>query len=115
MVILLNSSHKFNFKLNSGSSTNMKAELLAQWCLCKIATIFGVVTLQVYGDSRVMIKWVKGEFKLRVIELQPWCHRIRKKLSFLTNIAFQHIHREQNLLADELSKPAFEGSFGELY
>ena len=60
----------------------MKAKLLDLWCLCKISTIFEVVTLQVYGDSRVTIKWVKGEFKLRVIELQPWCHRIRKNSPF---------------------------------
>ena len=61
-----------------------------------------------------MIKWVKGYFNLKVVELLPWCYRIRTKLIFFSYINFQHIYREQNQLADELSKLALEGKEGAL-
>ena len=58
----------------------MKSELLALWCLCKVALIFGIVTLQVFGDCKLNIKWDKGDYKIKVLCLSPWCNMIQKKI-----------------------------------
>ena len=60
VVLRISNSHSYNFQLQCGTVSNMKVELLALWCLCKIASILDVVILKVYGDSRVTIKWEQG-------------------------------------------------------
>ena len=72
VALMINNIHSFKFKLHCGIGTNMKAELLALWCLCKVATVFGIVSLQVFGDSRVTIKWAIGDFNLQVLTVTPW-------------------------------------------
>ena len=54
-VLFLNDSHGFTFRLHCGSGSNMKDEFLALRCICKVDSIFCIVTLMVYGDSRVTI------------------------------------------------------------
>ena len=56
VALLIHNFHIFKFKLHFGTGANMKDELLALWCLCKVVIVFGIVSLQVFGDSRVTIK-----------------------------------------------------------
>lgn len=58
------------------------------------------------GDSRITIDWVNGKFLLQVVQLQPLMRQIRSFLSKLEWYSFNHICRELNVLADELSKEA---------
>ena len=90
----------------------MKAEVLALWCIWKVATVFGIVSLQVFGDSRVTIKWATCEFNLQVITLTPWCKRIEDMINYFLNINFQHIFREHNQLENQLSKETLDGEIG---
>ena len=92
----------------------MKDELLSLWCLCKVATFFGIVSLQIFGDSRVTIKWDLGEYNLKLISLTPWCYRIQKKLKSFCSINFHHIFKEQNQLVGLLSKASLDGKVGAL-
>lgn len=69
-VIYLNESHYYTNRLNCGVGSNMKAELMALWCILKVANSFGLVNIKVYGDSRVTIKWDAGEFRLNVMHLR---------------------------------------------
>ena len=86
----------------------MMGEILALWCLCKVASIFGVVILKVDGDCRVTIKWVQGEFNMEVVLLLPWCSKIHSKLKKSCHISFHHIYREQNQLVDKISKSSLK-------
>ena len=43
--LYINNNHIFKFKLHCGKGSNIKDELLSLSCLCKIATICGIVTL----------------------------------------------------------------------
>ena len=94
VALKFNNINSFNFKLHYGTCTNMKAELLALWCLCKFARVFGIVTLQVYGDSKVTIKWATGEYNLQVLTLTPCCKRIPDMENHFHFINFHHIYRE---------------------
>lgn len=59
----------------------MKAELMALWCVLKVANIFGLANIKVYGDSRVTIKWDEGDFKLNVMNLRHWAIRTLFEIS----------------------------------
>lgn len=111
-VIYLNEDHYYTFRLNCGNGSNMKAELLALWCILRCANIFGLVNIKVYGDSHVTIKCAAKEFDLNVIALSHWCGRARMDIDMQENISFAHIFREFNGQADELSKQALLGTEG---
>lgn len=110
-VIYLNQDHFFTLRLNCGLGSNMKAELLALWCVLRCANSFGLVNIRVFGDSRVTIKWASNEFDLNVIELSHWCQRTRMEIDS-QDILFEHIYREYNSQADSLSKQALLSSEG---
>jgi ribonuclease HI len=60
----------------------------------------------VEGDSMLVIKQMKGEFKVKSQNLQV-LHRIAKQLSHrFDHITFQHVYRDNNKRADELSNLA---------
>lgn len=113
-VIYLNDTHYFSIMLNCGIGTNMKAELLALWCVIKVANIFGLTNIKVFGDSRVTIKWATREYKLKVLNLAHWANRTLCEINKQQNIDFVHIFREHNSLADKLSKRALDGIEGHL-
>ena len=115
VALYVKNNHIFKFKLHYGKVSNIKDELLALWCLCKIATVFGIVTLHVFGDSKVTIKWETREYNLKVLSLIPWCYRIKKRMIHFSNIRFHHIYREHNQLGDQLSKEAVEGEASVLF
>lgn len=55
LSFFINQEHYFYLKLNTGSSTNTKAELLALCFLLKFGIATGLPTLKIYGDSYVII------------------------------------------------------------
>ena len=113
--LILNDSHIYTFRLHCVSGLNMKAELLTLWCLCKVASIFGIFTLIVYGDSRVTIKCARGDFNLNVASLLLWCNKILEELKKSNLINFFNIFREHNQLAERSSELAMQGNEGILY
>ena len=50
--------------------TNTKVELLALWCLAKFASILRIDTMNVYGDSMVIVNWAKKLGSLPVLLLE---------------------------------------------
>ena len=60
IYIFLNKDHSFEFALGLGTSTNTKAELLGLWALLHVAQVMGLPTLNIFGDSSVIINWVNG-------------------------------------------------------
>ena len=55
--LFLNESHSFEFALGVGNCTNTKAELVGLWALMLTAEMMGIPTLNVFGDSSVVINW----------------------------------------------------------
>ena len=63
--------------------------------------------LQVVGDSRVIIEWVKRKSNLQVLSLGWWQKRVRKLQEVFVDLHFQHIFREYNTLENKFSKDDF--------
>jgi len=118
--LFLNESHSFEFALGAGYCTNTKAELVGLWALLHSAQVMGIPTLNVFGDSSVIINWEKGTAGLSTPNLSHWCRETRNLYTCFLKLSFSHIYHEHNQLADSLSKSALSlapgvGSYTEIF
>jgi hypothetical protein len=60
-----------------------------------------VLEIQVYGDSKLTIDWLKGSIQLVNLDLQLLGQRLIS--TSFNHISFMHIFRESNSFADILS------------
>jgi hypothetical protein len=84
----------------------MKAEIQGLWGLLHLASLLSLSNLMVVGDSKSTIDWIKGETKLNFLYLSPWQERIRNMQDKFESISFLHVHRNLNIVVDQLSKQA---------
>ena len=103
---------RFNVKWNCGIGTNTRSELLALWSILHLARTLGIDSIQIAGDSRVIVDWFKGIIHLDAILLTFWMDRILQMRDQFLEISIQHIYREVNYEADLLSKQALAGPVG---
>jgi len=83
MCLNLNQSHSFHLWMGSGTGTNTRAKLLALWGLLRFATNIGIVSIQVFGDSKVIVDWGTGCLEMQV----PWYVGFREpNLLFLPSL-----------------------------
>jgi ribonuclease HI len=105
-----NTFHKWTF--NCGPGTNTRAKLLGAWATLYLATRLCIETLQVLGDSSIVIEWLSGKGKLQAIALMAWKKRIRLLQPHFKKINYNHIFREHNKIVDLLSKTALQDKMG---
>jgi ribonuclease HI len=91
-----------------------KAELVGAWASLSIAKILEIQHVQILGDSKIVIEWLKHNGNLQAINIEGWKRRIRDLASSFQGISFQHIFRESNEEADFLSKQALTAPRGRL-
>lgn len=97
------SSHKF-----IGCKTNNQAEYSALIFGLEGALTLGIKTLSVLGDSLLVINQVNGIYKVKsdfILPLHKEVLALKSKFDF---IEFNHVYRDNNKRADELSNLAFE-------
>ena len=99
-VLYISSDHHFLIKLGCGFFTNSRSELLTLFGLLHVASVMGLPGISVFGDSMMVIDWVKGRTKLKVINLEHWCNRIVDMVHGFTFFNNQDIYREHNHLVD---------------
>ena len=69
----------------------------------KWAVDHGHQQVQVRADSELLVKQMRGEYKVKHPGLQPLAARARLLIGQLDDVTFQHVRREQNKEADRLS------------
>jgi ribonuclease HI len=70
-VLHLSDAHFFNLKLGLGPGTNNYAELMALKLLLNFAGEKGIRSIQIFGDSMVVINWVNKTQRCHNIILLP--------------------------------------------
>ena len=63
----------------------------------------GVQTLQVFGDSQLVINWISGKFRINNILLTQILHEVIRISNLLVKFYYKHIYRERNTKADTLA------------
>ena len=68
--------------------------------------------VNVYGDSKLVIEQVKGNWKVKSDTLRPIYLEIQKHITpeYFTKITFNHVRRHLNKRADELANVALDNA-----
>jgi ribonuclease HI len=113
--LYLSTTHYFLLKSGLGAGTNNYAELLALKLLLLFVVEKGCKTLQVFGDSMLIINWENGVQRCHISRLVPIYEEVLRIINVFDSISFTHLYREQNQLADRLSKEASQLEYGRWY
>lgn len=94
-----------------GKMTNNQAEYTALVRALEHVVKLGVsLPAVLHSDSELMVKQVKGEYRVKNEELKPLCEEARRLISRLPGGAtLKHVRREQNKRADELCNQVLDG------
>jgi ribonuclease HI len=91
-----------------------KGELMGLWATLTLATHWAIKKIQILGDSKVIIDWINQKGQLQAVNIEGWKLKTKDLVSKFEDISFQHIYREHNKEADQLSKRALKEPKGRL-
>ncbi|MFD1511890.1 ribonuclease HI [Halomarina rubra] len=91
-----------------GRATNNQAEYEALVHALEAAADFGFDSLQIRGDSQLVVKQVKGAWNTNDPELKEKRIRVRELLREFDEWSLDHVPREINDRADELANEALD-------
>jgi ribonuclease HI len=93
-----------------GVATNNVAEYNGLLAALRWAVDHGARELQVRADSELLVKQMRGEYKVKHPSLQPLCARARLLVMEIGDVRFEHVRREFNTEADRLSNLGMDES-----
>ena len=79
-VLYLLGFHKIQTKFAPGQCTNNKAELATLHMVLELAIKNNISQLQVFGDSKMVVDWVKRKIQINAPHLQQLLNEIRRLL-----------------------------------
>jgi ribonuclease HI len=95
-----------------GTSTNNVAEYHGLLGALRYAQQHGHRSLRVKSDSELLVKQMRGEYRVKHPGLQPLYHEAREIAQGLDRIVYEHVRREQNKDADRLANTAMDEGTG---
>jgi ribonuclease HI len=85
-----------------GEATNNVAEYRALLLGIERARELGASGLELVGDSELVVRQVRGEYKVKDAGLKPLHARVMQALEGFEEWSISHVRREQNAEADRL-------------
>jgi ribonuclease HI len=92
-----------------GSATNNVAEYTALLAALELASELGVQHFTVKSDSELLVKQMRGEYKVKHPDLQDLYREAQTLRSRFASLRLEHVRREQNKRADQLCNEALDG------
>lgn len=112
-LLHLDAHNYIHIKVGFGSGTNNYAELSALRLLMIKALEWGTHSIQIFGDSKLIINWAMGTHHCTILRLIPLLDEIFLIKRHCDFISFTHVYREKNSIADQLSKEGSQLQEGE--
>ena len=91
-----------------GQCTNNEAEYRALLFGLEKCAEFGRGSLKLHLDSELIVKQIRGEYKVKHPNLKPLHKKAMQKLSGFASLRITHVRREKNSRADELANKAID-------
>lgn len=91
-----------------GVATNNEAEYRGALGGIQKAISLNIKNLKVFGDSKLIIEQIKGNWKCKSANLKPIHVEIKNLLHNFDTIEFAHVYRKNNKRADELANIALD-------
>ena len=95
-----------------GHSTNNVAEYNGLIAALRWAADNGVGTLRVKSDSELLVKQMRGEYRVKNPGLQPLYEEAHALAGRIGRVTFEHVRREFNTDADRLANEAMDEAAG---
>lgn len=91
-----------------GVRTNNFAEYQALLVALKQAQDLGAEAVEVFSDSELLVKQLKGEYKVRSAVLRPLYVEALRLAGAFRSFSISHVSRDQNQVADKLVNEALD-------
>ncbi len=95
-----------------GRMTNNVAEYYGLIAAMDYAQSHGVRAIRIESDSELLVKQMRGLYKVKSAELQPLFERAKKMSQAFDSFRIDHVYREQNREADTLANEALDETAG---
>jgi ribonuclease HI len=91
-----------------GRATNNVAEYRALLLGIELAAGQGAKELELVGDSELIVRQVKGEYKVKDATMKELHAEVRRALAGFDSWTIRHVRREHNAEADRLVNEALD-------
>jgi probable phosphoglycerate mutase len=91
-----------------GIRTNNFAEYSALLAALEFALRYDHPRLRVISDSELMVKQIKGQYKVKSPDLRPLYDEAKRRITGLQSFQIQHVLRNKNKEADRLANLAMD-------
>ena len=95
-----------------GSATNNVAEYRALLLGIERARELGAREVELVGDSELVVRQVKGEYKVKDAALRELHAEVRAELAGFERWSIRHVRRERNAEADRLVNETLDQAAG---
>jgi probable phosphoglycerate mutase len=95
-------------KESLGMATNNVAEYSGLLAALRWAVAHGIRSLHIRSDSELLVKQMKGEYRVKNPGLQPLYEEARGLIRQVGRVTFEHVRREFNKDADRLANEAMD-------
>jgi ribonuclease HI len=93
-----------------GRATNNEAEYRAVLLGIELARELGAEEVELVGDSQLIVRQVKGNYKVKQEHLKPLREQVLKALKGFDSWSIRHVKRGENERADELLNEALDSA-----
>ena len=91
-----------------GQQTNNVAEYQGLLKSLAAAVELGLEKIRIRSDSELMVKQIKGEYRVKAPNLKPLFQDAKIALGRFNSWSIEHVYREQNKRADQLANMAMD-------
>jgi ribonuclease HI len=91
-----------------GRTTNNVAEYYGLIAALDYAQAHGIRALQIESDSELLVKQMRGQYKVKSEDLRPLFERAKKMSATFDTFGITHVYREKNQEADALANEALD-------
>lgn len=97
-------------KESLGTATNNVAEYRGLIAALRWAVDQGIEDLNVRSDSELLVKQLRGEYRVKHAGLRPLYDEARSLLARIARVRIDHVRRELNKDADRLANEAMDAA-----
>lgn len=97
-----------DLKQSLGMATNNVAEYNGLLAALRWAASNAIRSLHIRSDSELLVKQMKGEYRVKNPGLQPLYEEARSVARQIGHVTFEHVRREFNKEADRLANEAMD-------
>ncbi|HLZ93119.1 MAG TPA: reverse transcriptase-like protein [Candidatus Acidoferrum sp.] len=91
-----------------GRTTNNVAEYYGLIAALDYAQQHSIRALRIESDSELLVRQMRGQYKVKSADLRPLFERARKMSQTFASFKIDHVYRDQNAEADTLANEALD-------